>query len=132
MRWARLPANNVRLIVQRHSRILRDHRGNARSNQRCRRRIIPGAQDGNHLASESTDLAVRKNRLEAVTDVRVVFAIVRRQQDEHASIASLFSDSPLLVQINCVFKNVFAVRRFHRNHGDLRIRLLLDLMAKSV
>ena len=82
--------------------------------------------------TKTTYLAIRKNRFQTIADTCSELAIRRRQQNQHPAILPFRPDPPLLKQGHRVTPLVLPIHRLHRNHGNLRLRLLLHLLAKSV
>src|ERR1019366_6596799 len=82
--------------------------------------------------TKTTYLAIRKNRFQTIADTRSELAILRRQQDQPPAILPFRPDPPLLIQRHRVTHHILAIDRLHRNHGNLRLRLLIHLLAKSV
>jgi len=114
------------------SGIVRDHFRNACRQQEQSSAVIAIAQLGNRLAPEATDFSIRQYRLESVAHFDAIFAILHGEQDQNAAVCRLAADSPLLKQVYGVTLNVGAIERIHRNHSNLRVRLLVDLPTDAV
>ncbi len=112
--------------------ILRDDIGDPRGHQRyCAVVVIlPEQRDG--LAANGSNLAVGQNRLQAVADFDAVFPVLHRQQDQDSVVGGLAADAPLLVQGDGVALYVRTVQGIYRDHGNLCVRFLVELLADVV
>ena len=61
--------------------------------------VVALAQQRNHIASEPTHLAVRKNGFEPITDLRPVLVIADCKQDHYTTVRPLVPDAPLLKKV---------------------------------
>ena len=89
--------------------------------------VIALAQQGNHTASETAHLAVRKDGFEPIADLGPVLVVVRGEQDHHATVRPLVPHAPLLEKvIGEVFHRV-TFQSLDRDHRDLSLGFLIDL-----
>ena len=89
--------------------------------------VIALAQQGNHSASETANLAVRKDGFEPIADLSPVFVVVSGEQDHHATVRPLVAHAPLLEKvIGKVFLRI-TFQSLDRDHRDLSLGFLIDL-----
>ena len=112
--------------------ILRDDVGDPRSHQRYGAVVVILPQQRDRLAAKASDLAISQDRLQPVADFDAVFVVLHRQQDQDSVVRGFAADSPLLVQGDGVALNVGAVERIYGDHGNLRVRFLVELLADVV
>ena len=113
--------------VQGNVAVLRNHLRDLAHHLQDGAVVIALAQQGNHVASETAHLAVRKDGFEAVADLGPVLVIVRGEQDHHAAVRPLVPHAPLLEKvIGEVFHRV-AFQSLDRDHRDLGLGFLIDL-----
>src|SRR5579885_2914741 len=86
-------------VCKLNSRVLGNDVGDTGCDQRYRTVVVSLLEKRECFTPETADFAVGKNALEAVTDGGPVLAILDRVKNEDAPIASLLSDSPLLVEL---------------------------------
>src|SRR5229473_6493849 len=93
--------------------------------------VVSPAQQRHHRAARVSSTRVVNHRFQAVPNFNTVFVLVGSNQEQHAAIVALASHPELLVQIHRKVLDALSLQRMHRNHGDLRASLFLDLVAES-
>ncbi len=118
-------------IIQGNVAVLRNHVCDLARHLQDGAVVVALAQQRNHIASETTHLAVRKDGFEAVTDLRVVFVIISGKQDHHATVRPLVPDAPLLKKvIGEVFRRV-TFQSLDSDHRDLGLGFLIDFRTQA-
>jgi len=109
--------------------VLRNHLGDLARHLQDGAVVVALAQKRNHIASETTHLAVRKDGFEAVTDFRPVLVITDGKQDHHATVRPLVPDAPLLKKvIGEVFHRVAIL---DGDQCDLGLGFLIDFRTQA-
>src|SRR6266436_3062603 len=118
------------LACQQYAAILRDV---FREHPRCCidcRAVVSLAQQRHHHAARVSGTGIVDHRLQPVPNFNTILVLVRSNQQQHAAIVALASDSELLVQIHRKVLDAFSLQRMHGNDRDLRAGLFFDLAAK--
>jgi hypothetical protein len=113
-------------------RILRDNVRNAEGHERDGTVVVALFEQRDGFPSEATHLAIRQNRFQPVASLNAVTPILSGEQDQHAAVGRLASNSPLLVQIGCVAFDVGVIERLDCDHRDLSMSFLIDLLTNAV
>ena len=87
---------------------------------------------GNGFPAKTTDFAIGQDRFQAVAYFDPVLVVLDGEKKQDSVIGGFAADAPLLEKRNCVALNVGAVQGINRHDGDLRVRLLVDLLANVV
>jgi len=111
--------------------VLRNHLCDLAHHLRDGAVVVALAQQRNHIASETTHLAVRKNGLEAVTDLGPVLVIIDCKQDHHAAVRSLVPDAPLLKKVIGKVLHRVTFQGLDGDHGQLGPGFLIDFRTQS-
>jgi len=112
--------------------ILRDDVGDPCSHQRYGAVVVILPQQRDRFAAKASDLAIRQDRFQPVADFDAVFVVLHRQQDQDSVVRGFAPDSPLLVQGHGVALDVGAVQGIYCDHGNLRLRFLVELLADVI
>ena len=114
------------------TRILRDDLCNTRRHQ-CDSAvevILPEQRNG--FASDCADFPIWQNRFQPVANFDPVTMILCRQQDQHALVCGFAADAPFVEEIDRIAFDVGSVERLNSDDGNLRMRLLVDLLTNIV
>ena len=116
--------------IQGNVAVLRDHLRDLAHHLHDGVVVIALAQQGNHAASETAHLAVRKDGFEAVADLGPVLVIISGKQDHHASVRPLVSHAPLLKKVTGEVVHRVTFQSLDGDHGNLGLGFLIDLRAQ--
>jgi len=110
--------------------VLRNHPGDLAHHLPKGAVVVTLAQQRNHVAPETTHLAVRKNGLQAVADLGPVLVVTDGKQNHHSPVCPLVPDAPLLKKvIGEVFHRV-TFQGLDSDHGDLGLGFLIDFRTQ--
>jgi hypothetical protein len=77
-------------------------------------------------------LAVGQNWFKSVADLNSISVVLRGYQNQHTVVGRLAANAPLLEQSRGVTFDIRAVERLDSNDGNLRMRLLIDLLTNII
>lgn len=109
-----------------------DDSGNPGRHQQNRAVVVVLLELRNGFAAKTTDFAIGQDRLQAVAYFDPVLVVLDGKKKEDSVICRLAADAPLLEKRNCVALNIGAIQGIYGYDGDLRVRLLVDLLANVV
>jgi hypothetical protein len=117
---------------QLYARVLCDDIRHPGRHQCYRAAVVILSEQRDGLAAKASDFSIGQNRLQSVADFDAVFSVLHGQKDEDAVVRGFAADAPLLVQVDRVALNVRPIQGVHRDYGNLRMRLLVELLADVI
>ena len=112
--------------------VLRDDAGHARCDQQKCLAVVARPYDRNGFALKRPDLPIREDGFEPIANFNSGAMVVNRVQDQRAAIRGFTSNAPLMKKVDGVALNISAIERLYSHHGDLRMRLFVNLPADFV
>ena len=94
--------------------------------------VLLAAHQRDGFPLKAAHFPIGQNRLQPIADFDAGATVVNGVQDQHAPIARLASDSPLLEKIDGIAFDVGAVQRSDRHYSNLGVGFFVDLPADVV
>ena len=117
---------------ERDAGVLCDDLGDSRGHQQQRAGVVVLPQQRNRLTAKSANFPVRQDWFQAVANFDPVFPVLHGQQDQDSMIGFLAADSPAFEQVDGVAVDIRTIQRIDGHDRDLRLRLLIDLLADVI
>src|SRR5262249_32695205 len=114
------------------SSIVGNDRGDTLRNQTDRAIIITLLKERNSLAPEAANLAVWEDRLQSVAHRCPILSVFNGVQNQDATICGFAANSPRLVELHRIVKNIFPLERVDCDYRHLRLRFVVQLLADTV
>jgi len=94
--------------------------------------VIAAAHERDRFALEAADLAIRQNRLKAVTHLDSSAMVVDGVENQHSAVGRLAADSPFLKKIVRVTLDIGPIERMDGYNRNLCVSLFVDLPAQVI
>src|SRR5215472_14666161 len=128
--WLHALGRCTRLRVrQLDSRIRCDHVRNPDGYEQQRLTVIAVPHQRECFASKPSHLSIRQDRLQPITDLNPVTAILNCVQNQNTAVSLSWTDAPLCEQVNRILLYVPVVGGIDGHNGDLGIGFFVDLLA---
>src|SRR5216683_1196988 len=118
------------LTTQRHPQIVRNVPCQLPRGNLCRLAVIALAQERHHRSAGVPGARIIDHWFKPVPNLDPVLSLVGCDQQQHAAIVLLASNSQLLVEINRVILHAFTFERANRHNRHLRPGFLFDFRAQ--